>query len=135
MIRLRGWEQALPAFTRAHMRTPHRWGAHDCALFAAGCVAAITSKDFAAEFRGKYDDEPSAMRLLDTLGCADVGDLASRYLPEIAPHEARRGDVVLIDGKLGPFLAIVDGRTAVGPAARGLTHSPVELARRAWRVG
>lgn len=117
------------------MRTPHRWGAHDCALFAAGCVAAITSKDFAAEFRGKYDDEPSAMRLLDTLGCADVGDLASRYLPEIAPHEARRGDVVLIDGKLGPFLAIVDGRTAVGPAARGLTHSPVELARRAWRVG
>lgn len=134
-MRLKGWEQALASHTRAHMRTPYRWGAHDCALFAAGCVAVVTGEDFGAEFRGTYDDEHGARRLLASLGCEDVGDLASRYLPEIAPSEARRGDVVMIAGKFGPFLAVVDGRTAIGPAARGLTHTPVTLALRGWRVG
>ena len=116
------------------MRTPYAWGQHDCALFAAGAVEAMTGIDFAAEFRGKYEDEDGARRLLTSLGCGDVGDLASRYLPEITPAEARRGDVVMIEGQLGPFLAVVDGRTAVGPSARGLTHTPVELATRAWGV-
>jgi hypothetical protein len=134
-MRLTGWEQRLAAYTRSHMRTPYRWGSHDCALFAAGAVEVITGEDFAHEFRGNYDDEPSAARVLSLIGCADVADLASRYLHEISPSEARRGDVVMIEGKLGPFLAIVDGRTAVGPAARGLTHSPVALAQRAWGVG
>jgi hypothetical protein len=116
------------------MRTPYAWGQHDCALFAAGAVEAMTGIDFAAEFRGKYEDEDGARRLLTSLGCEDVGDLASRYLPEITPAEARRGDVVMIEGQLGPFLAVVDGRTAVGPSARGLTHTPVELGTRAWGV-
>jgi hypothetical protein len=116
------------------MRTTYAWGHHDCALFAAGAVQAMTGIDFAAEFRGKYEDEDGARRLLTSLGCGDVGDLASRYLPEITPAEARRGDVVMIEGVLGPFLAIVDGRTAVGPSARGLTHTPLDQAVRAWGV-
>lgn len=133
-MRIRGWEQALAAFTRAHMRTTYAWGRHDCALFAAGAVEAMTGTDFAAEFRGKYEDEGGARRVLTSLGCENVGDLASRYLPEIVPAQARRGDVVMIEGQLGPFLAVVDGRTAVGPSARGLTHTPVEMASRAWGV-
>lgn len=124
----------MAAFTRAHMRTPYAWGRHDCALFAAGAVEAMTGVDFAADYRGKYDDEDGARRVLTTIGCEDVGDLASRYLPEIMPAEARRGDVVMIEGQRGPFLAVVDGRTAVGPSARGLTHTPVEMASRAWGV-
>lgn len=134
-MRRKGWEQALAAYTRAALARPYAWGSQDCALFAAGAVAAITGEDFAAEFRGAYNDADSARRLLTQLGCVDVGDLASRYLPEIDPPEARRGDIVMIDGQFGPFLAVVDGRTAVGPAARGLTHSPVSMALRAWRVG
>lgn len=134
-MRIRGWEQALAAFTRAHMRTTYEWGRHDCALFAAGAVAATTGVDFAQDFRGTYDDEEGARRVLASIGCADVGDLASRYLPEIAPAEARRGDIVLIDGVRGMFLAVVDGRTAVGPTLRGLAHTPLNLALRAWAVG
>ena len=88
-----------------------------------------------ADINGVPDTENGARRVLVSLGCHNVGDLASRYLPEIDPTEAQRGDVVMIKGELGPFLAIVDGRTAVGPAARGLTHTPVSAALRAWRVG
>jgi hypothetical protein len=87
-MRIKGWEQTLARTTRAAMRTPYAWGGHDCALFAAGCVASITGEDFASEFRGSYDDEDSARRLLASLGCADVGDLASRYLP--VPRHCRR---------------------------------------------
>jgi hypothetical protein len=134
-MRAKGWEQALAAVTTAAMAKPHAWGSHDCALFAADCVAVVIGEDFAADLRGTYDTENGARRVLVSLGCHNVGDLASRYLPEIDPTEAQRGDVVMIKGELGPFLAIVDGRTAVGPAARGLTHTPVSAALRAWRVG
>lgn len=135
MRRVRGWEQALAAATRAAMAKRHAWGSHDCALFAADCVRVVTGIDLAEGFRGAYSDEEGARRQLAELGCADVGDLAARYLPEIDPPMARRGDVVMIPGKFGSFLAVVDGRTAVGPAARGLTHSPLGLAVRAWGVG
>lgn len=134
MKRIKGWEQALAAHTRAAMARPHAWGSHDCALFAADGVRAMTGEDLAAEFRGTYADEDGARRVLASLGCADVGDLAGRYLPEIDPPQARRGDVVMIEGKYGPFLAIVDGRTAVGPSRRGLEHAPMTAALRAWRV-
>ena len=133
--RIKGWEQTLAGVTRAAMRKPHAWGLHDCALFAADCVAAITGEDFAADLRGTYETEDDARRVLAEMGCLDVGDLASRYLPEIDVPEARRGDVVMMEGEYGPFLAIVDGISAVGPAARGLTHTPMTSALRAWRVG
>lgn len=135
MKRLRGWEQRLAAATTAALRRPYAWGSHDCALFAADCVLAVTGEDFAAEFRGQYDTDQSARRLLAQLGCEDVGDLAGRFLPEIEPRDARRGDVVMMPGKMGAFLAIVDGRTAVGPVSRGLAHVPMSVAVRAWRVG
>lgn len=132
---MKGWEQALAATTRAAMAKRHAWGSHDCALFAADCVRAVTGIDLAEEFRDQYEDEDGARRVLASLGCADVGDLAARYLPEIDPPMARRGDVVMMEGRFGPFLAIVDGRTAVGPSRRGLEHAPLAGALRGWRVG
>lgn len=133
-MRLPGWEQALVSYTRANLRTPYRWGLHDCALFAASCVKVITGQDFAEGLRGTYNDEDGARRVLASLGCADVGDLASRYLPEISRAEPRRGDIVMNEGAFGPFLAVVDGRTSVGPSARGLTHTIIDHAIRAWAV-
>lgn len=134
MKRLTGWEQRLHAATRAALRTPYRWGVHDCALFAADCVRAMTGVDLADGFRGRYDDEDSAIAVLRDLGCDGVDDLPGRWLGEIAPAMARRGDVVLFDGLHGRFLAICDGATAVGPAARGIAHHSMSSALRAWAV-
>lgn len=134
-MRVRGWEQALHAVTRRAMRRAYSWGEHDCALFAADCVAAVTGEDFAADFRGRYSTEEEAQAVLASLGCASVADLPGRFgLPECLPTEARRGDVVLIPGAAGEFLGIVDGRTAVGPGPRGLAHVPLSGALKAWRV-
>lgn len=136
MKRAPGWEQRLYAFTRGHLRTPYAWGTHDCALFAAGAIEVITGQDIASEWRG-YEDEAGAHEALDRLGCDSVADLPERFgLEPCSPSEARRGDVVLVEaGEQGAFLAICDGATCIGPAARGLQHTPMGLATRAWRVG
>lgn len=134
MRRRTGWEQRLHALTRARLRTPYRWGVQDCALFAADAVFELTGEDLAAGLRGQYEDEEGAARVLDELGAASIEDLPGRWLAPIPPSMARRGDVASFDGPHGRFLAIVDGRTAVGPGARGLVHVPMGQARAAWRV-
>lgn len=136
MTRVSGWEQALVRCTIAKMREPWRWGWHDCAIFAADCILAVTGDDMAEEFRGKYETESEAWHFLASLGYEDLGQLASARLPEIKPRDAGRGDVVLAKGELGDFLAICDGPTIIGPVApRGIRHSPINIALRAWRVG
>jgi len=39
---------------------PFAWGSHDCALFSANGIEAMTGVDIASEFRGIYTDETSA---------------------------------------------------------------------------
>jgi hypothetical protein len=133
--RLKGWEQRLVREHMSAMRRLWAWGAHDCAIFAANSILVVTGEDMAADFRGQYETEAEAWDFLARLGYADLGALASSRLPEIEPRDARRADVVLMPGELGDYLSICDGRTAVGPVARGIAHSPMGMAKRAWRVG
>lgn len=133
-MRKKGWEQALHRTCVKAMRKAYRWGEQDCALFAADCVLAMTGKDFAKDYRGKYDSEESANEMLASLKCESIGDLPGIHLIEITPSLAQRGDIVLMPGELGEFLAVCDGRTAVGPVPRGLQHNPMSIATRAWRV-
>jgi hypothetical protein len=135
MRRIEGWEARLLAVTRKSLAKKFEWGTNDCCIFVADCILAITGDDLASEFRGTYSTEAQAKKMMITLDCHGVGDVASRYLPEISPKMARRGDIVLIEGIYGDFLAVVDGRTAVGPTQEGQLHSPKGLAKRAWRVG
>lgn len=136
MKREDGWEQRLVETTTAKLRKPWAWGEHDCVICAADCILAVTGEDLAEEFRGQYDNEREAWDLLARLGYPDLGALVSSRLPEIEPRDAGRGDVVLMSGEEGDFIAVCDGRTAIGPRApRGLTHSPMSLAKRAWKVG
>lgn len=135
MKRREGWEQALVVMTASKLRTPWGWGSHDCAIFAADCILAMTGEDLAEEFRGRYDNEAEAWALLASLGHEDLGALVTSRLPEIKPRDAMRGDVVLMPGEYGDFVAVCDGHTAVGPKApRGINHIPMIAAKRAWRV-
>lgn len=134
-MRVRGWEQQLVRLTTGKLRTPWAWGEHDCVMFAADCILAMTGVDLADEFRGRYENEHEAWALLAHLGHEDLGSLVSTRLPEIKPRDAQRGDVVLMPGEFGDFIAICDGATAVGPRApRGINHNPMSAAVRAWRV-
>ena len=135
MRRAEGWEQALVEMTASKLRAPWAWGVHDCVIFAADCIFAMTGEDLAEDFRGRYDNESEAWATLANIGHKDLGSLVSSRLPEIEPRDAGRGDVVLMPGEQGDFIAICDGRTAVGPKApRGINHNPMTAATRAWRV-
>jgi hypothetical protein len=136
MMRVKGWEQRLVRCTIAKMREPWKWGTHDCAIFAADCILAVTGEDLAEDFRGQYDTEAEAWRFLASLGYEDLAQLASSRLPEIKPRDATRGDITIAKGQYGDFLGVCDGLTLIGPVApRGIRHSEMSLAYRAWRVG
>jgi len=130
--RLKGWEQRLYALTVAAIGQPHAWGRHDCVTFAADAVREITGHDPMGDLRGTYDSPLSAARVMKQAGADSLGDLAALHLEEIAPSQARRGDVILSEGE---FLAVCVGRTAVGPSERGMIHVPMAQAVRAFRVG
>lgn len=135
MPRTEGWQQRLYAVTIAAMGKPHQWGSHDCVTFAADCVQAICGRDPMARYRGAYDTQQGAARVMLDAGAHDLGELAALHLPEIAVAEAQRGDVVLCGGgPEGDFLGVVQGATAVGPARTGLVHVPMAQAKRAFRV-
>lgn len=109
-MRLPDWPERLADLLAERKRTPFAWGSHDCALFAADAVNAITGDDPAKNFRG-YDDEREALRIIH--GAGGMRGLVD--LPEKPIGFAQRGDVVL---------ALVDGRETFGVCIGGEYAAP-----------
>lgn len=112
---------------------PFAWGSHDCCLWAADVVQALTGQDFAAPYRGTYEDATGAARLIKRLGglreiaCAALGDA-------IGPRLASVGDVVLISHGGRELLAVCNGMEAIAPGPDGLVAVGMDAALAAWRV-
>lgn len=135
MKRFRDWEQRLSFACMAVTERPHAWGTHDCALYAADCVLAMTGVDLAEDYRGRYTTPVGAARMLKRAGVDNLGDFAAQMLPEIDIRAAGRGDLLICDGPEGEFFAIKIGHMCVGPSATGVLHVPVRQATRAFKVG
>lgn len=139
------WPERLAALIDERMREPFKWGANDCALFAADAVLAITGTDLAADWRSQYADEAGAVlaaqSLLSTVVTAGeivaaLRDMAHRSLgPAVPPLMARRGDIVLVEHGNGHSLAVCLGAVATAPGRRGLLQLERAAWRYAWRVG
>jgi len=129
--RLPDWSTRLQAIVALRLSTPFAWGAHDCVLFAADCVRAVTGVDPAAGMRGRYVTERQARRLLRQRG--GLARLAAAHLgPEVSPLLAQRGDIGLCEHEGRVLLAVCNGDHWLAPGPQGLGH--LERARRAWRV-
>jgi hypothetical protein len=127
--------------SRAH--TPFRWGRHDCALFAADGIRAMTGVDIAKSFRGKYYDEASAIAAIASIaGGTTVADAAAwcakqHNLPELTfPLKAQRGDLCVFEdsGRLVTGLIHLNGRHIVAAGESGLRRIPITEIVRAWHV-
>jgi hypothetical protein len=119
------------------------WGQHDCALFAADGVRAITGVDIAAAFRGRYDDEASALAAIKEItGGETVEDAAAwcaskHGLPELPfPLMAQRGDLCTVadGGRVIAGLIHLSGRHIVCAGADHLHRISITSIRRAWHV-
>lgn len=128
--RLPNWQTRLAAYVRQRSSQPLVWGVHDCALFAAGAVAAVT---------GRYVPLPAyigarqGLRTLRALG--GLRAIATRELGDPIPAQrAGVGDVVLVATGKREALALCNGVTALGPGPDGLVAVPLRHAVMAWRV-
>lgn len=134
MTRHPDWRQRLTAYLRARAGQPYRPGRHDCALFAAGAVEAMTGVDLARGWRG-YRTLAEGRRKLADGGHAGLGDLCAAHFEAVAPLKARPGDVALVplpDG--GEALGIVQGSAIYLVTPQGLGLLPLTAAARVFRV-
>jgi hypothetical protein len=140
--RLQDWPTRLSLFLQAQAHVPFDYGTNDCCLFVADAVLAMTGHDFAADhFRGKYNSEVGAYRVLKKFGGGSVAAMMDKfvalgYFEEVLPAFAGRGDVVLvvIDGV--DSLGIVDltGIHIIATAPTGSVRLPIALATRGWKL-
>lgn len=134
MERYADWPERLIAYIEDVQRAGFRPGRHDCALFAAGAVKAMTGTDLAAQFVGNYRTLAEGVTMLNSLGFDDHVALAAEALEEIPPLMARAGDVAVVEGKLDLSLGIVQGPYIYVLTENGIGPVPLTDAKRAFRV-
>jgi hypothetical protein len=132
--RLPDWRPRLVTYLAAVRDEPLVYGRHDCALFVAGAVEAMTGADPAAGFRQGYTTLKGGLKRLAAEGLADHVALVRNLLEEVPPAFAMVGDVAVI-GEIGtPALGIFEGESILVLKDWGLGLIPRSAASLAFRV-
>lgn len=134
MSRLPDWRSRLAAYIERVRRAPFAWSTHDCCMFAAGAVEAVTGADPAAELRGTYGDLAGGMTALGRAGFAGPVDMARALFDRVPPALAQVGDVAVVDTPEGPALGVVQGPSIFVVGPEGLRTVDLLAARLAFRV-
>lgn len=134
MIRLSDWRQRLVGYLHQARATPFAYGRHDCTLFAADAVQAMTGEDLAAPFRGRYTTLTGGLRVLRKAGFADNTAMVASLFAECAPIMAQPGDLAAIKTDAGDALGVVQGEAVYVLGPSGLSLVPITSAHRAFRV-
>ena len=134
LVRLPHWRSALSSCIEEALQRPFEWGRHDCALFAADAVLAMTRVDLAAEWRGRYSTARGAIRVLRRDGHDDHIACAAGHLPEVHPARAAIGDIMVVETPEGPALGVLTGAAIAVPGADILGFMSRVDARRAFHV-
>src|SRR5664279_4045305 len=79
MKRTEHWAtQEYDTHLRQHANDAFVWGTIDCCMFPANAIQSFTGVDIADDFRGKYSDEASAFKLIQTVtGGTTVAEAAA----------------------------------------------------------
>lgn len=96
LTRLPDWRPRLASYLARVARHPFRPGTHDCALFCAGAVEAMTGRDMAAPWRGGYRSLAAGYAQLAASGFADHVSLVRAHFAPVAPASAQVGDLALV---------------------------------------
>ena len=130
-------------FLLVRAKEPFIWGKNDCSLFAADAIRSFTGVDLADDFRGKYTDEASAMKVCKSVTGTATIEAAAEWCAQKyglaewpTPLLAKRGDLVLVNesGRLISAVIHLNGRHAVTVGEDGLKRLLVTSVVRAWAV-
>lgn len=133
-MRLTDWQPRLTAYLAMSARAAFKEGAHDCALFAAGAVQAMTGVDYAAAYRDRYTTTRGGMRILRRDGFSDHVALAAAHLAEKPVARALPGDLAVIDTPDGPALGVVQGEGIFVLSQSGMALVPLLAACKVFEV-
>ena len=129
------WRGNLCAYLESVSQDHFRPGVHDCALFAAGAVRAMTGVDLAAGYCGQYSTIADGMRMLRREGVRDLASLVSRHFQEIPPLMAGVGDIALVEGEGGAdALGVVQAAAIFVLQRGGLGRVSLQAGIKGFRV-
>lgn len=131
------WHSRLSDYIDSVRHRPFVYGEHDCALFAAGAIEAVTGIDPAAALRGKYKTRLGGLRLLKKLGFANHAEFAASLFEEMHPSRAQIGDIAAIELGGGAIsLGVVQGTRifVLRPDVQGMATVDLLTASKAFRV-
>jgi len=132
-MRLQDWQNRFAALVHQRQLTPFAWGAHDCVLWAADCVQALTGVDHAQAWRGSYSTALQAARVLSPMGGL-VGVATAALGAHVSPLMAAVGDVVLVDNADREMLGVCIGTGVLAPGESGLVCVPMTAAIAVWKL-
>jgi hypothetical protein len=135
-IRVSDWEDRLRTYLDRVTEERFVWGSHDCALFTAGAVKAMTETDPAEAFRGTYDSEVTARESLRANGAGTLLKTVTSLFGAHKPIQfAQRGDLVMLDRKtLGVSVGVFSWFAGQEGDREGLVHLPTAACKYAFSV-
>lgn len=118
MARVYNWRTTLTAHINEHREREFEWGQHDCALWAASCVAQIIGEDFAEKVRGTYSTPEGAYKaILKAYNCHQITEICQKFFGDpIHIAFALPGDIVFRKSNMGGFdaiLGICNGKSSI----------------------
>lgn len=134
MIRYPDWEVRLAAYLEPLREEPFAWGRHDCCIFAAGAVLAMTGTDAMAEFRGRYSTKRGSAVALGRHGKGSLAATLDAKFEGIPVGHAHRGDIVMADGTLGIGMGAFSIHVGAVGERQGLIRKSRSEWTRAWCV-
>lgn len=134
IIRLPNWRSRLSDHLAAIAGSAFAYGEHDCALFAADCVAAMTGIDLAAKYRGLYRTLKGGLKALARDGYDSHLAVVAAHFAEVPTAFAQVGDIMVLDVRGVAALGIDAGERIAVLQTQGLAMAPRAAAIAAYRV-
>jgi hypothetical protein len=128
MYRKPDWDARLAAYLDPLRARPFAWGTHDCCIFTAGAVEAMTGVDPMPEFRGRYSTAIGSARALTRFGKGTLEATLDAKFEAVPEALAHRGDIIMSDGALG----ICWGSALIAVGLEGEREGLVKIERRRW---
>lgn len=133
-MRLADWQLNFEKFIAKYRHSPFVWGKHDCCLFAANSVLAITGKDYAESLRDSYDSVESAVKVIKQFGGIESIASSLTGISPVSASYADVGDVLLVLQCGREMLAVCNGSTMFAPGERGLITLETHTALKTWKI-
>lgn len=130
------WQDRLTTYLDRCRDEPFYWGKHDCALFAAGAVKAITGVDVAKGVSGSYLSKLEAAEYLRKTKRKTLHGAATKALGKsVHIAQAGLGDIVRWDKALGVCVGKFSWFVGEINGVDQLVSNPTLQCSAAWKVG